>query len=330
MKTKIRYSFLKLMTGSDLSRRRLPCMTAESGADGPVVWLTACCHGDEVGGIVIIQELFRTIRKTGLLRGALHAFPLMNPIGFEFRSRQIPLSKEDLNRTFPGDPKGSLGERIAAIIFDRILATAPSLVIDLHNDWIRSIPYALIDARPDGEFIDTYRLTETFARKSGLLVIRDSEELTRSLSHNLLTRHIPSLTLELGESYVINETNIGVGVKSLETILADLEMLDPAGVGPAYALPRPFAGQTLAYCAKPYSSASGIIRFLAKPGEMVSRGKPVARIYNTFGKLMETIKAPSSGIVLGHADSSVAFPGIPVMAFGCPETGLSAERLPAV
>ena len=42
------YSFKKIMTGSDLSRRRLPVMCATSGNPGPVVWLTACSHGDEV------------------------------------------------------------------------------------------------------------------------------------------------------------------------------------------------------------------------------------------------------------------------------------------
>jgi len=51
--TRIRYSLLETLTGSDLSRRRLPFMLAQSAEPGPVVWLTACGHGDEVGGIVL-------------------------------------------------------------------------------------------------------------------------------------------------------------------------------------------------------------------------------------------------------------------------------------
>ncbi|MDY6970251.1 MAG: hypothetical protein SVR08_16580 [Spirochaetota bacterium] len=45
-------------------------------------------------------------------------------------------------------------------------------------------------------------------------------------------------------------------------------------------------------------------------------GQPIARVYNSFGKLQESITALNNGIVLGHADSSVSFPGIPIMAFG--------------
>jgi hypothetical protein len=68
--TKIRYTFKKILTGSDLSRRRLPFMAAESSRPGPVVWLTACSHGDEVGDMVVIQEIFKLIRKHGILRYA--------------------------------------------------------------------------------------------------------------------------------------------------------------------------------------------------------------------------------------------------------------------
>ncbi len=42
---KIKYSFLKILTGSDLSRRRLPLMIVVSPKPGPVLWLTACVHG---------------------------------------------------------------------------------------------------------------------------------------------------------------------------------------------------------------------------------------------------------------------------------------------
>jgi predicted deacylase len=42
----------------------------------------------------------------------------------------------------------------------------------------------------------------------------------------------------------------------------------------------------------------------------------VCRIYNVFGKLQETLCAQRTGVVLGHADSSVALPGMPLVAFG--------------
>ncbi|MGC9445035.1 MAG: succinylglutamate desuccinylase/aspartoacylase family protein [Candidatus Methanospirareceae archaeon] len=290
-------------------------MVVESPCSGPVVWLTACVHGDEVGGIVVIQEVFKTIRKQ-LLNGSIYAFPLMNPLGFETASRDIILSKEDLNRSFPGNKNGSLAERIADKTFSTIVQTNPAFVLDLHNDWRKSIPHALLDPCPRTLGKAAYEKAQYLSEKTGLLVIRDTEELKRSLSYNLLQHDIPALTLELGESYVVNERNIEFGVHAIVNILAHLGMMTPLEKPFQYPVPELVRGKILAYSHLPLSSTSGIIRFLAKSGDLVIRGQAVAKIYNTFGKLQETIYALNDGIVLGHTDFSVAFPGVPVIAFG--------------
>jgi predicted deacylase len=313
---KIRYSFVKILTGSDLSRRRLPFMAVESINPGPVVWLTGCIHGDEVTGVVTIQEVFKSIRRPYLLKGSVYAFPLMNPIGFETASRNITLSREDLNRSFPGDKAGSLAERIADRIFNTIKETKPSLVLDLHNDWMKSIPYTVIDPTPGSAHKQAYEFTKKVAEKSGFLVVLDSEEVKRSFSYSLLENGIPALTVELGESYVVNEKNVQYGVKSILNILTYLEMIKQSGEGFDFQLPRMAKGKILRLSCLPVSSASGIIRFLAQPGDIVKKGQAVAKIYNAFGKLLDTILSLNDGIVLGHSDSSVAFPGAPVMAFG--------------
>jgi len=166
MTQKIEFSFLKIITGSEISSRRLPIMKAKSNTSGPIIWLTACSHGDEVGTIVIIQELFKRLKKSPLLKGTIYAFPLMNPIGFETSSRDITLSEEDLNRSFPGDEDGSFAERIAFKIFSTIQETKPRLVIDLHNDWTNSIPYCLVDVQPGKQNKLAYKKARYFARKT--------------------------------------------------------------------------------------------------------------------------------------------------------------------
>jgi len=313
---RVRFSFVKIHTGSDLSRRRLPLMALESSVRGPTVWLTACGHGDEVGGMVIVQELFKLLRKRPLLRGSLHAFPLMNPTGFETASRYIVMSKEDLNRSFPGAKNGSLAERIADKIFTTIRETKPTLVLDLHNDWMNSIPYTLIDPKPDKTNKQTYEKVKTIAEKSGFFVINDTEIIQKSFTYNLLEQNIPALTIELGESYIVNETNVQFGVKSILGILNTLGMFEIKDKPFRYEIPETISGKSLRFANEPVSSASGIIRFYAKPGDMIKKGQPVAKIYNTFGKLQDTVVSKHDGIVLGHSDSSVAYPGAPIMAFG--------------
>jgi uncharacterized protein len=317
---KIHYSFKKIMTGSDLSHRRLPLMASASTNPGPVVWLTACGHGDEVSGIVVIHEIFKGIRRR-LIQGSVKAFPLMNPLGFEMVSRNITVSKEDLNRSFPGNPNGSLGERIAHRIFSTVLEERPALVLDLHNDWINSIPYVLLDRDPGVLHKGAYEKTIRAAKKAGLCLIVDSEELRKSLSFNLLLHDIPAITLELGKPYVVSESNVAYGIQTIWNILSHLKMVDPLEKAFQYPLSPPYGhGNLLKYSDKPYGSKTGIIRFLAKPGDVVKRGQPLAKIVNAFGRHQETITAIKDAIVLGHSDSSAAFPGMPIMAFGISET----------
>jgi len=83
-----------------------------------------------------------------------------------------------------------------------------------------------------------------------------------------------------------------------------------------YPLPEQIKGKILFYSAKPLSSVSGIIRFLKRPGDLIIKDQKVARIYNAFGKLMETIVIENDGILIGLADNAIAFPGSPVMASG--------------
>lgn len=315
-KVKNHYSFKKIMTGSDLSRRRLPLMCATSENPGPVVWLTACSHGNEVSGIVVIQEVFKSIRRR-LTRGSVQAFPLMNPLGFESGLRHITMSGEDLNRSFPGSSSGSLGERIAHSIFDTIIKTEPDLVVDFHNDWIESIPYVLIDHDPGKPHGRAYRKAIHVAKQAGMCMIVDAEEIHASLSYNLLLRDIPAITFELGMPNIVSESYVTYGVEAIWNILADMDMIAPRDKPFRYPLPPGYAhNKLLRYSEKPYGAKTGIIRFLAAPGDVVKTGQPLAKIVNAFGRSQETMTAIEDGIVLGHSDSSVAFPGVPIMAFG--------------
>ncbi|NQU64091.1 MAG: succinylglutamate desuccinylase/aspartoacylase family protein [SAR324 cluster bacterium] len=315
-KPKVKYSLLKILTGSDLSRRRLPFMSVTSPQPGPVVWLTACMHGDEVGGLVIIQEIFKKLQNS-LLKGTINAFPLLNPIGFETISRNITFSREDLNRSFPGSPDGSFGERIAHQIFSSILSTAPTLLLDLHSDWKQSIPYVLLDKKSKDIAGNVYELLKKICQKTGFFVVEDSDEIRSSLTHNLLLQNIPAVTFEMGESYIVNEKIFEYGVKSILNILCEYQMVAPTLQGLSYPThPLVDQGKNLQYSDRPYCTKSGIIRFLARPGDRVEQGQPVLKIFNTFGKLQETITAAQTSIVLGNADSAVAYPGMRAMAFG--------------
>ena len=223
---------------------------------------------------------------------------------------------------FPGNARGTPAERIARQIFKIISDSKPDLVLDLHNDWRQSIPYTLVDPDPGFKHRQAYSRAKWFARKTGFLMVsepgdsEDSIEWQKTLSGSLLLHGIPALTIELGEAYIVNELLVRYGVESTWTILNYLGMTRTAGKDFQYPMPQDMKGNFLLYTQHPVSSTSGIIRFLTEPGKVVAKGQTVAKIYNTFGKLLERVQARYEGIVLGHSDTSVAFPGSPVMSFG--------------
>jgi len=324
VKSEVDYSFLTLLTGSDLSSQRLPFMKVEGKENGPTIWLTGCIHGDEVGGMVTIQEVFKKLKSQGLLSGTVYGLPVMNPIGFENISRHLTATSEDINRLFPGRTNGTMGERIAERIFSTIITTKPDLVLDLHNDWINSIPYTLIDPNPGIKLKKTYDAVKNFAHQTGLIVINEAEEnedkdeLLKTLSGSLLQANVPALTLELGPSYIVEDKFVDYGVSAIFNILSDLKMIKPTEIFD-YPLPKGFDDKTLHYTHQPRASKSGVVRFLAKAGDVVKTDDVIAIIYNSFGKKQETVRATRDAIVLGHADSSVAHPGMELYAFGYKE-----------
>ena len=310
---------MAMLADSDVFVRHIPRLSALGPRPGPVIWLTGGIHGDEVTGIAVVHELFKRLRRHPLLRGEVHGFPLLNPIGFESHSRNVPLSGEDLNRSFPGSEKGSLAERIAHRVLQAILATKPVLAIDLHNDWRHSIPYTMLDAFVGSRHRKAHSDARAAGRKIGFLSLREraseAEHFRGALSWALLRHDVPALTIELGESDVVNEINVDRGVRGLWNVLGEYELVEKEPTPFQQPIPSEYRGRVLHYTEEPRSPRSGIVRFLVKPGDVVDKGTPIGRIHDLLGRVRHTLRAEHDGIVLGHADASVTHPGFPVMAF---------------
>ncbi|MFH1354427.1 MAG: succinylglutamate desuccinylase/aspartoacylase family protein [bacterium] len=304
--------FIDLSFRSLITQRKLAVLSAKAAKVGPVVWLTAGVHGDEIGGVVVIQEIFKRLREQPLRRGTVCALPLINPFGFEVATRQVPISEEDLNRAFPGKASGTLAERIAHLISTTIMASQPTVVLDLHNDWSRSIPYVLIDPKPRSTTAKVYDQVKLLSASLAMPVVLDSDVYQGTLSYTMLRQGVAAFSLELGESYVINEKNIEVGVKALWSVFGKLGMVESTD-GERSAGE---ATKILHYSDEPRISSIGITRFLVKPGETVATGQGLAEVYDVMGNLQEKLKAKAPALVLGHTDYSVCFPGTPLVSLG--------------
>ncbi len=314
---RIKISIINLPKASSLLvQRNIITVEVKSSNPGPVVWLIAGSHGDEIGSVVVVQEIVKKLRKNPLIKGAVFAIPVVNPSGFESGKREFDLTGEDINRSYPGNVNGSLAERLAFKVFNAILQSNPAVVLDLHNDWRKSIPYTLIDTPLIEDDSFKMKLVE-YARQLGFVIVEEKYEpsLLKTLTGNLILKNIPALSVELGESYVVNEVNVEYGVKSIWNILAYLGMVNTTGEFFKYPLPNRFENKILYYEDEPASQTLGIIRFNVKPGDCISKDQVIARIYDVLGNLKETVKSPKNGILLGYSDSSAVYPGSKNFAF---------------
>lgn len=297
----------------DIIQRRIPVLVADSRIPGPVVCLTACIHGDEVGGTAIVHDVLEYLRREGLKCGRVLAYPLVNSMGFENLSRYITADGDDLNRCFPGDARGSMGQQIAGRLFDAILKSAPDVVVDLHNDWIRSVPYCLVDPVDQYPNKSLYRRVLKLARATGLLLVEDSDvfhPLANTLAGAVIGKSIPAFTIEAGGSFAVVEDGVAAGMRAVLSILRELDMVDYEGA----AIRDTAAARALRYTDRPLCSSCGLIRFFVQPGEAIRKGQKLATVYNAFGSREETLVAGGDGYVLGLEDNACVLPSRPVIA----------------
>ena len=122
---------LPVMHMPDGNELWLPVLAAAGQADGPTLAVLAGVHGDEYEGVRAIPQALRAI-DLAELRGRVIAVPVCNLPAYRTATRSSPIDGLNLARVFPGDPHGTVTQRIAHVLTERVIAPA-SLLIDLHS-----------------------------------------------------------------------------------------------------------------------------------------------------------------------------------------------------
>ena len=118
-------STYKLMEGSLTETEVLHIHSAN---EGPCVYVVGAVHGDERAAWYAALLL----RDATISCGDLYILVPANANGARNLTRYVT-GRQDLNRSFPGDPSGNEAERLADAIFNDIADKKPSLVLDLHE-----------------------------------------------------------------------------------------------------------------------------------------------------------------------------------------------------
>ncbi len=309
-------NFISIFKGVDLAKRKIPMITHRSQSPGPVVWVIAAIHGDEVTGTETVLRLNRFLKRKSLLKGTVYSLPIMNPMGYELISRQEPIGATDLNRCFPGQADGNTAERIAFKIFSTITETKPDLVIDLHTDTMESIPYLYLDQVIEAKNADLVKEILKYAEVTGINYFVENkddyynESFDHTITGSLINKaRIPSFTAELGGPLLVREKFVEIGLNVVKNCLQFLGMIEPKAQPLIYTHKIPLKGIWETVWHQYSASYSGIVEYKVQPGDMVKPGQVMARIKNLFDKTVQIIKANEESVVISYPDQSVCFPG---------------------
>ncbi|MDX2100912.1 MAG: succinylglutamate desuccinylase/aspartoacylase family protein [Alphaproteobacteria bacterium] len=108
----------------------IPLAVIRNG-EGPTILLMAGNHGDEYEGQVALAKLIRRL-EPGQIRGRVIILPAANFPAAMAGKRTSPIDQGNLNRTFPGDPRGTPTWMLSHWI-ETVLMEMADIVVDLHS-----------------------------------------------------------------------------------------------------------------------------------------------------------------------------------------------------
>jgi predicted deacylase len=280
-----------LYTGGSVS---MPVKVICGRRAGPVLFVSAAIHGDELNGVEIIRRLLKRKVLSGLL-GTLIAVPVVNVHGFLDQSRYLP-DRRDLNRSFPGSAKGSIAARLANTFIKQIVSQA-DCGIDLHTGAINRFNLPQIRANIDDE------KTLALAKAFGAPVVLNSDIRDGSLRACANERGFPMLIYEAGEALRFDDLSIRAGVSGILKVMRFLGMLPQSKSGTTI---RPVIADSTSWVRAP---VSGIVNHRAQLGARVTEGQHIAIVGDPLGEYEEPVIAPFDGIVIGRSNLPLAHEG---------------------
>ena len=284
----------------DVRRRTLslagydvPVVELTGTGDGPLLTVIAGVHGCEYASMAGVRRWTRALAGRDL-RGRVRAVPVLNQPSFWARTPfVVPADGKNLNRCFPGDPEGTVAERLAYDAFTQLIVGSDALVDAHAGDMVEALePFALYDAGAS----ETKASELAVAYGLGY-VVRQEPGPDRAVGGTTSTAAaeigIPAIIAESGQCGLVEPEAVERHVRGLDRVLAVLGMADdPAPeTGPRQA---PARLQRFLWM---YSTRAGWWGPTVRPGEQVAEGQLLGTVSSLDGaEELQEVVAPSAGV----------------------------------
>lgn len=286
---------------------RVPIAIVKNG-NGPTVIIEGGNHGDEYEGPIVISELIREL-DPGEIEGRLILMPANNVHAVMAGLRTSPVDGLNFNRTFPGDPRGSITQQIAAYVSDEIFPRADAF-LDLHSGGssLNILASAIVEPTDDAE-LHRRNVAAAVAFDAPMTVVIGNLGDPRTSTAAACRAGLVTVGTEMGGGGTVSIEALAICRRGVRNVLAHLGVLPPDG-----AQPRRGDGRVLelpgtrAYV---FATMDGIFEPFHENGREVHTGEEAGRIHCTWdpSRPPETLTYQADGILYGRRQPGRVKPG---------------------
>lgn len=260
---------------------------------GPVLGLIAGIHGYEYPPIIALQRLVPDI-DPDQLRGTVILVHIANVPSFLGRSVYYnPLDGKNLNRCFPGNPNGTISERMAWIIGEKILSRCQYLV-DIHAGDASEDLHPYVAYYEVGEKASEARRMAYALNFPWVIISENIPQVGRPTmycSAESVSRGIVTAAIEYGK--LGNVT--GAEADFINTRLINMMRVMSFLPGKPEKTLKPVEIRKRISITAP---TSGIFYSEFRSADRVRKGDVIGRITDFYGNELQTIIAPANGFII--------------------------------
>jgi hypothetical protein len=291
---------------SPIDEVEIPFGIVEGAEPGPCLLITAGVHGSEYCSIEAAVRMLRM--DPSRIKGTLFVLPILNVQGFRKRSIYVmPEDGKNLNRMFPGQPDGTVSQKLAHWLVTSVYPLADAY-LDLHGgDLDESLaPFTLF---PNG-----CEKSKALATAFGLpvAVAAGGEGYTINAAYKL---GVPSLLPEVSGNGLWSEETVGQMLAGIERVMHHLGMIS----GPVE--PAPQENPEFVTMWVPSAPVTGLWYPGKDLSEPVAAGEILGEIRDVFGTVLATISSNKDGFILYRLTSLTVNQGEALLGVGTPLVG---------
>jgi predicted deacylase len=277
----------------------LPIAITHGTEPGPVLVVTAGIHGGEYVPMVAVRQFIRDLNPARM-RGTVVASLQSSPTAFEQRSAFVnPLDGQNLNRSFPGDARGGPTARLAAWLWENLLARA-DYYVDCHcGDLPEALDsFAGVAAGPDGAISERSRAVADCFDVARLIV--DRTEGSTILQAALAG--VAAALVEVGGQGRWTQREADVQRQGLLRVAALAGIIETDGHVRSHLPLFEDAADVL-------SDRHGLWFADVEAGTPVDQGTRLGRLEDAFGDAVWEVLSPAAGVLIYGLSSLAATPG---------------------